>query len=83
MPRAVALASDFSVLTALVAAGAGVALVPRMALPADTRGVALHPPTRPVTRTVYALTRAGEGLLPQVRWVLEALGTAAAEVASM
>jgi len=71
------------VLTALVAAGAGVALVPRMSLPADTRGVSLHPPTHPVTRTVSAFTRAGEGRLPQVRRVLEGLGTAAAGVASV
>lgn len=43
VPRATALVGDFSVLTALVGAAAGVALVPRMALPADTNGISLHP----------------------------------------
>ena len=70
-------------LTALVAAGAGVALVPRMSLPADLRGLAPHPPAQPVTRTVSALVRIGEGRLPQVARVLEGLGTAAAGVASV
>jgi DNA-binding transcriptional LysR family regulator len=73
----VAVASDFSVLTALAGAGAGVALVPRMALPADTSGLSLHPLADPVTRTVFALTASGEARRPPVRRVLESLRAAA------
>ncbi|MFD8075636.1 LysR substrate-binding domain-containing protein [Streptomyces sp. NPDC059718] len=77
VPRPVALASDFSVLTALVAAGAGVALVPRLALPAALDGVSLHPPAHPVTRTVSALLAAGTAGQPPLRRVLECLVAAA------
>lgn len=80
VPAPVAVATDFSVLTALVAAGAGVALVPRMGLPSDTSGVSLHPLTSPVTRTITALTRAGEANQPRLARVLEHLHTAAAEL---
>lgn len=73
VPHPVAVAGDFSVLTALVAVGAGVALVPRMALPARTGDVSLHPLTRPVTRTVSALTRTGDARRPDLRQVLDAL----------
>ncbi|MDX2705784.1 LysR substrate-binding domain-containing protein [Streptomyces sp. PA03-6a] len=77
VPRPVALASDFSVLTALVAAGAGVALVPRLALPAALDGVSLHPPAHPVTRTVSALLAAGTAGQQPLRRVLECLVAAA------
>lgn len=77
VPRPVALASDFSVLTALAAAGAGVTLVPRMALPNGVAGVALHSLAAPVGRTVSALTRTGDARVPQVRWVVDALREAA------
>jgi DNA-binding transcriptional LysR family regulator len=73
VPAPIARATDFSVLTALVAAGAGVALVPRMALPTSTDGVSLHPLTSPVTRTISALTRAGEASRPALTHVLECL----------
>ncbi|MFF3560969.1 LysR family transcriptional regulator [Streptomyces sp. NPDC002574] len=81
VPQPVALASDFAVLTALVGAGAGVALVPRMALPAALDGVSLHPPARPVTRTVSALLAAGTAEQPALRRVLECLVAAAGEAA--
>ncbi|MFJ5214161.1 LysR family transcriptional regulator [Streptomyces sp. NPDC088354] len=81
VPRPVALASDFAVLTALVGAGAGVALVPRMALPAALDGVSLHPPARPVTRTVSALLATGTAEQPALRRVLECLVAAAGEAA--
>ncbi|MEU4097007.1 LysR family transcriptional regulator [Streptomyces sp. NPDC026673] len=77
VPRPVAVASDFSVLTALVAAGAGVALVPRLALPAALDGISLHPPAHPVTRTVSALLAAGTAGQPPLRRVLECLVAAA------
>jgi DNA-binding transcriptional LysR family regulator len=49
------------VLIALVGAGAGVALVPRMALPQPdpTAPICLLATAAPLTRTVYALTRRG------------------------
>ncbi|MFF4952345.1 LysR family transcriptional regulator [Streptomyces chattanoogensis] len=81
VPRPTALASDYSVLTALVAAGAGVTLVPRMALPAAPGAIRLHPLSRPVRRAVYALTPTGTSEQPQVRRVLGALRTVAQEQA--
>jgi DNA-binding transcriptional LysR family regulator len=77
VPRAVAVASDFSVITALVAADAGAALVPRMALPAALAGVSLHPLTEPVTRSVSVLTAAGEARQPHFSRVLDSLRAAA------
>ena len=76
VPHPVALASDFSVLTALAAAGAGVALVPWMALPADAGDVRLHPLVEPVSRTISAVTRIGESRQPHVGLVLGALRAA-------
>jgi DNA-binding transcriptional LysR family regulator len=78
VPRAVAQASDFSVITALVAAGAGAALVPRMALPEALQGIRLHPLAEPVTRTITALTPAGEARQPGISQVLDSLLAAAA-----
>ena len=71
-----ALASDFSVLTALAAANAGVALVPWMALPADPGDVGVHPLAEPVSRTISAVTRNGEARRPHVGLVLGALRAA-------
>jgi DNA-binding transcriptional LysR family regulator len=73
VPVPVAQAGDFSVLTALVAAGAGVALVPRMALPEALPEISLHPLSRPVTRSVFAVTRAGTGRRPEIRHLLDLL----------
>jgi DNA-binding transcriptional LysR family regulator len=66
------------VLTALVAAGAGAALVPRMALPETTGAVSLHPLAQPVSRTIYTVSRAGTGKRPDLRRVLELLHDTAA-----
>lgn len=80
---ATAHATDFSVLAAMVAAGAGAALVPRMALPASaTDGpppLSLHPLRQPVTRTISALARSGESGRPEIGRVLDALQRAARE----
>ncbi|WP_067829206.1 LysR family transcriptional regulator [Actinomadura kijaniata] len=65
--------SDFSVLTALVAAGAGAALVPRMALPDATASLSLHPLVHPISRTIFTVNRAGTGKHPDLRRILELL----------
>jgi DNA-binding transcriptional LysR family regulator len=66
-------ATDFSVLAAMVAAGAGAALIPRMALPDSATGLSLHPLTTPIDRSITALTRSGESSHPDVRQVLDDL----------
>lgn len=82
VPRAVALASDFAVLTALVAASAGVALVPRMALPAGTGDqVRLHPLRQPIARTVSAVTSTGDARQAPLRRVLDQLHSVSTEIA--
>ncbi|MFI9611978.1 LysR family transcriptional regulator [Streptomyces sp. NPDC052023] len=70
--------NDFSVLAALVAAGAGAALLPRMTLPDATSGpVSLHPLLHPVTRTVYAVSRTGTSRRPDIRHLGDLLRQAA------
>jgi DNA-binding transcriptional LysR family regulator len=78
VPDGVAEATDFAVLTALVAAGAGVALVPRMALPDGPPTVSIHPLREPVTRKVFALTGRGAARRPDIGRALAALAGAAA-----
>ena len=79
VPTVAAESADFAVLTALTAAGAGVALVPAMALPSDASGISLHPLTEPVTRKVFALTRLGTARRPDIHHVLDRLEQAGAE----
>lgn len=56
-PRAVAEATDFAAQLALVAAGAGVALVPQLTIAQLPDGVALHKLLAPVVRHDYIVTR--------------------------
>jgi DNA-binding transcriptional LysR family regulator len=80
VPGIVARATDFHVLLSLVAAGAGVALVPRLAarqLPPEVR---LVEPADPVTRRIFTVSRRGGDRKPAVRVVLDALTEAAAAV---
>jgi DNA-binding transcriptional LysR family regulator len=79
VPAIRARSSDFSVLTALVASGAGVALVPRLALPETSAPLSLHPLSRPVTRTVYAVSRTGTARRPDLRHVVDLLREEAAQ----
>ena len=77
VPRVVARASDFQVLLSLVAAGAGVTLVPGLAARRLPPRVRLVPPADPVTRRVFAVSRRGGDRKPAVRVVLDALSAAA------
>ncbi|MFD8597587.1 LysR family transcriptional regulator [Kitasatospora sp. NPDC059646] len=78
-PRLVHSSDDFSAVTALASAGAGVALVPRSALRGTDLGrVAVRPVDSALaTRKVFAATRAGAELHPLLRPVLRALAEAA------
>ena len=77
VPRVTARASDFAVLLSLVAAGAGVTLVPGLAARWLPPGVRLVPPAEPVTRLVFTVSRRGGDRKPAVRVVLDALADAA------
>ena len=78
VPRVVARATDFAVLLSLVAAGAGVTLVPALAARQLPPQVRLVPPAEPVTRQVFTVSRRGGDRKPAVRVVLDALTAAAA-----
>ena len=77
VPRVVARASDFQVLLSLVAAGAGVTLVPGLAARWLPPRVRLVPPADPVTRRVFTVSCRGGDRKPAVRVVLDALADAA------
>ena len=80
VPRVVARATDFGVLLSLVAAGAGVTLVPRLAALSPPAGVRLRPPAEPVTRKIFTVSRRGGDRQPAVRVVLDALLDATATI---
>jgi DNA-binding transcriptional LysR family regulator len=77
VPRVVARATDFAVLLSLVAAGAGVTLVPELATRYLPEGVRLLPPAEPVTRQIFTVSRRSGDRKPAVRVVLDALAEAA------
>ena len=79
VPQLVARASEFTVLLSLVAAGAGVTLVPRLATGQLPAGVRLVPPAEPVTRKIFTVSRRGGDRKPAVRVVLDALTAAASQ----
>jgi DNA-binding transcriptional LysR family regulator len=78
VPRVVARATDFAVLLSLVAAGAGLTLVPELATRNLPEGVRLLSPAEPVTRQIFTISRRGGDRKPAVRVVLDALADAAA-----
>jgi DNA-binding transcriptional LysR family regulator len=82
-PRLVHSSDDFRAVVALAAAGAGVALVPRSALSGvDLSRVAVRAvDSELATRKVFAAVRGGAEQHPLVRPVLDALRTAAAQLA--
>jgi len=71
VPAVTARATDFHVLLSLVAAGAGVALVPRLAAGRLPDGVVLRTPAQPVTRKIFTVSRRGGDRRPAVRVVLD------------
>ena len=77
VPRVVARATDFAVLLSLVAAGAGLTLVPELAAQNLPKGVRLLPLADPVTRQIFTVSRRGGDRKPAVRVVLDALTEAA------
>jgi DNA-binding transcriptional LysR family regulator len=80
-PRLVATVDDFTAVLAMVRAGAGVALVPRLAGIASQKDVFVAPLAPPVpARWVSAWTRRGADEAPAVASVVEALADAAAAV---
>ena len=80
VPRVVARATDFAVLLSLVAADAGVTLVPGLAARRLPPRVRLVPPAEPVTRRVFTVSRRGGDRKPAVRVVLDALSAAGSYV---
>ncbi|MEU9001518.1 LysR substrate-binding domain-containing protein [Streptomyces sp. NPDC048551] len=81
-PRFAHSSDDFRAVTALVGAGAGVALVPRSALRGmDLKEVRVRPVTGPAaTRRVFAATRRGAEAHPLIAPVLAALSREAERV---
>lgn len=78
-PRTCHQVNDWEAVASLVAHGAGVALVPALALRAGTPTVAVVPvrPTQP-RRSIYAAVRNGSSHAPHIAAVIEALLAAAA-----
>ncbi|NYI07855.1 LysR family transcriptional regulator [Allostreptomyces psammosilenae] len=73
--------NDWQSLAALVEAGMGVALVPRLVQPLHRPGLVLRPPAGPPpTRHVFAAVRAGSDRDPVLTAVLRHLRAAAVEV---
>lgn len=82
VPAIHARSGDFSVLTALVAGNAGVALAPRLALPPPQPGndVSIHPLAKPVVRTIFHVTRGGTARRPDIGHVIDLLHLSTAAV---
>ncbi len=73
-PKIVHRTEDWHATTALVAVGAGVALIPGLAISDASHGITIRPLTEnPPTRTLVVLSRAGTSSSPHVRTVIEAL----------
>lgn len=79
-PQVRHLIDDFSTQLALVAAGGGIALVPRLARPSLPRGLVALPVRPAPTRSVEVVWRASSADSPAIRVVREALATASEEM---
>jgi DNA-binding transcriptional LysR family regulator len=74
--------NDATIATALVARGLAVTLLPELAL-ALYGGVAVHPiAERPVSRIIFAATRATDAARPSIQALLAEIQAASAEAAS-
>lgn len=73
VPRTAVRATDFDVQLNLVAAGVGVALVPRLATKRLPPGVRLLRLARPLTRSIFTVSLRGGYRKPAVRLVINAL----------
>lgn len=74
-PRIDVATDDYVAVQGMVAAGLGVALLPKLVLDVVHReDVALVPLARPAHRTIYATALAGARAVPPVRALLDALG---------
>lgn len=73
VPQVTARCTDFATMIRLVEAGAGVALIPSLALEQLPDRVACHPLERPTHRTVSALTRPSAANQPLVHMLLDHL----------
>jgi len=82
VPHEVANCTDFPEMLALVGAGVGVALVPRLAAHQLPDGVVIRQIAPPTARDIFALTRPGGDRHPAARVVLDHLGVAARAVAA-
>jgi len=76
-PRVVAESTDFATQLALVPAGAGVALVPDLAVEAVPEGVVLHPLADPVSRSVFLAARTSARNDPGIQQLCARLGASA------
>jgi len=80
VPRVIAQIGDYAAVLALIAAGAGVTLLPRLGAQHVPSGVALLPLARPINRHIFAVTRHRGDRHPAVSTVLEHLDRAARDL---
>jgi DNA-binding transcriptional LysR family regulator len=82
-PRVEHCTDDWSAVVGLVGAGAGVALVPRLAQPAESAGVVIRPVAGSVPRRSHKLiTRPAAATAPHVAAVVDRITAAAAELSA-
>lgn len=75
-PRIVAFSNDFAVVSALVAEGVGIAMIPAIAHDQAPPSVTLRPLDPPLSRQVLAIVRSGAERRPAVAALLEELQAA-------
>jgi len=79
VPRVRFESDDYAVIQQLVGAGAGVALLPELALRRHDAGIALRPIAEaPIRRAIFAVTRAADGARPSAQALVAAVRNAAA-----
>jgi DNA-binding transcriptional LysR family regulator len=79
VPQLVAQTGDYAAVLALIAAGAGVTLMPLLGARNIPPGVVLRPLARPINRHIFAITRHGGERHPAVNVVLDRLRAATQE----